>query len=612
MKGNLLSLAVIVLLLMGSFGAVGNQLEKEEDCGCDDETITNFEDEARGLGLIDLRKHDPPGDKIFPTDAPLGNFDWRDNNGNWLTSVKNQGSCGSCWAFATIGVVESVINIKNNDPNLNLDLSEQYMVSCCDYNADGCNGAITSPLIGPNYLEWTKIFDAIPEDKFDYSGTEEPCGNKDSDFYKYKAEVKNWGWVDGSIDQMKNALVQEGPLHATMSVYDDFYSDYPDDDIWPDDVYYHHHGNKIGGHAVIIVGYGSNYWICKNSWGSYWGLDGYFKIKFGEVGINDNLAYLEVDKYVDPDDATVTLELYKIKALDELEGPFDEEDWAWQVAAGGSGKSDRWEDNHNTINKIQSYRWDTTSDIVDITLKLKEIDDGPFMLDDLADVGEKHDAEPYDNQEPSWSNFPRPVYFKVTLDRNQADLEDALTGDRYDSCSESGWSGYKTSGNFDGGSGDENDAEMWFNIEYKCTAIPDLSCDGSLSWNAVKPGSTVTNSFTLKNNGDTGSELDWKIDSYPDWGTWTFKPSYGDNLKPEDGEIEVEVTVKAPNEPLETYTGLVVVINKEDSSDKAVIPCLLVTPRNKQVYSQLLFNIFEKFPMLQDLFLILKNGGFDI
>ena len=67
-------------------------------------------------------------------------IDWRNFNGqNWMTAVKDQGSCGSCWAFSAVGVVEAVYNIATQDPGLDLDLSEQYLVSDC-YGSDSCCG----------------------------------------------------------------------------------------------------------------------------------------------------------------------------------------------------------------------------------------------------------------------------------------------------------------------------------------------------------------------------------------------------------------------------------------------------------------------------------------
>jgi len=618
MKKIIIPVAIILIMVISSFGAIGNNLEKEfeKDIITDEEKINNNEYQARGLGIINCTKHEIPGDTVFPETAPLGNFDWRDAEvdgvqGNWISPVKSQGACGSCWAFSTIGVIESVINIKNKDPDLDLDLSEQYMVSCCDYNAEGCDGAYINTPLGQNYLDWTKIFDAIPEDKFEYSASNEACSNKDNDFYKYKVEVNGWDWVDGSIDQMKNALKLKGPLVAIMQVYSDFYGEYPDQSKWPDDVYYHKDGIYLGDHAVVIVGYGSNYWICKNSWGKYWGLNGYFKIKFGEVGINDNLAYIDCDKYVDPDDATVTVELYKIKALDGFEEwpDWTEADWSWQVAMDGSGTGDRWEDNHNKISKIQSYRWKTYKDKVDITIKLKDIDDGPFALDDLADISEKHGSEPYYNQEPSWSKFPGPITFKVSLDRNKPYLQDALTGDRFDYASESGWTGYKTSGNFDGGSGDELDAEVWFNIEYETTGEEDLLTDGSLNWINVGAGERVYSFFTVENDGNSNTKLDWEIDSYPEWGQWVFTPSHGEDLIPEDGEQTIQVSVRAPYTYYETHTGEVKVVNKNNKNDYGTIKVTLSTSRNKAINNNVLLRFLDDFPILKNIFYSLIDNN---
>jgi len=74
-------------------------------------------------------------------DAPLASFDWRNHNGgNWLTPVKSQGGRGSCWVFSSVGVVEAAHNIAGGNPDLDLNLSEQYLVSdCLSYN-NCCGG----------------------------------------------------------------------------------------------------------------------------------------------------------------------------------------------------------------------------------------------------------------------------------------------------------------------------------------------------------------------------------------------------------------------------------------------------------------------------------------
>jgi hypothetical protein len=111
--------------------------------------------------------------------------------------------------------------------------------------------------------------------------------------------------------------------------------------------------------------------------------------------------------------------------------------------------------------------------------------------------------------------------------------------------------------------------------------VPDLDCDGELSWRDVVPGSTIEGSFIVENVGNDNSLLDWEITDIPDWGTWTFIPSSGYDLKPEDGPVTVDVTVIVPDEQFE-FSGEVMVVNMENSSDFCTIPVFL--PRDKHLY----------------------------
>ncbi len=88
----------------------------------------NFESPPPELAEAPALPRDPrAATKVLPT-----SFDWRNHAGqNWMTPVKNQGSCGSCWAFGAVGTIEAVYNIVTGDPGLDLDLSEQYLVSDC-------------------------------------------------------------------------------------------------------------------------------------------------------------------------------------------------------------------------------------------------------------------------------------------------------------------------------------------------------------------------------------------------------------------------------------------------------------------------------------------------
>ena len=130
-------------------------------------------------------------------------------------------------------------------------------------------------------------------------------------------------------------------------------------------------------------------------------------------------------------------------------------------------------------------------------------------------------------------------------------------------------------------------------------AIPTLDCAGSLNWEDVEPGATVTGEFTVENIGDDGSLLDWAIQSYPDWGTnWTFDPNGGTNL-PKGAPVTVDVEVVAPEDPETEFEGEIVLVNSEDPDNTCVIEVVLVTPVSQQ---SLIFQFFEmlaqRFPIL--------------
>ena len=138
---------------------------------------------------------------------------------------------------------------------------------------------------------------------------------------------------------------------------------------------------------------------------------------------------------------------------------------------------------------------------------------------------------------------------------------------------------------------------IWsFTTEEETPIIPDLDCDGTLSWADVTPGETVEGSFTVENIGDPTSLLSWEVESYPDWGTWTFTPDSGVGLTPEVGPININVEVVAPDDPEADFTGHITIVNSEDGSDFCIIDVSLATPVNQQVINPLLQMILERFP----------------
>ena len=273
MKIKIVTISLILLLLFSSYIGVGTNInvKKDKDEGADEITTSNL----------------------------LGSFSWRSNNGDWTTPLKDQGSCGACWAFATIAVIESIINIKSGNPNLDLDLSEQYLLSGASqdiwiFNCNGCDGASFAPPGLSSFLDWTREHDVVLEDCFPYTANDETTygGGCDKKF----ADVTAWGHVDGR-DNIKNKLRNHGPLYCVIKVWTDFLGSSTSSVYSPGD------GAVPTGdsHAMAIVGYNDDqgYWLCKCS-SKPFGHGAWRKIAYGVCGIEDDVVYINVDYNYDP------------------------------------------------------------------------------------------------------------------------------------------------------------------------------------------------------------------------------------------------------------------------------------------------------------------------
>jgi len=239
-------------------------------------------------------------------------FSWGDYNGkNWLTPVKTQ-LCGDCWDFAAIGTFESIIKIRENCPELTPDLSEQYVLSCLP-GAGSCHGGSSNRafnLILDTSEKGNYCNGVILESCFYYQGSDDiPCDDKCVDWEEKLVPILEYGmWKpsrkDKGIEEIKTFIMQNGPVvaHIDATNYFKYWGSIHKD---PDD-YFHYTGPKlISNHVVVMIGWKDDpdvrrggYWICKNSWGTNWGYDGFFNIEYGSLTI-DKAPIVWVD--YDPD-----------------------------------------------------------------------------------------------------------------------------------------------------------------------------------------------------------------------------------------------------------------------------------------------------------------------
>jgi len=230
-----------------------------------------------GFGCID-EEIDEDEYETVSYEGPLPDgFDWRNVDGsNWITPIKSQSSCGSCVAFGTLGALEAVVQIERGRV-FDCDLSEAHLFFCGGGSCD--DGWYLSE--ATSYVSKYGVPDELC---FPYKPRDMPCSETASN-WKQRV-VKTSKGTTGGETQTKNALIKYGPVLTAFTVYEDFQS-------YSSGIYEHVWGSEVGGHAVAIVGYNDNpgYWICKNSWGSSWGENGYFRIKYRECGIDSRVYY---------------------------------------------------------------------------------------------------------------------------------------------------------------------------------------------------------------------------------------------------------------------------------------------------------------------------------
>jgi len=230
-------------------------------------TLNGYVNAAKPHGNFAAKK------SINVNDLPES-VDWRDMGA--ISAVKNQGPCGSCWAFATVEIIESMLQI--NSGKAVEELSAQHITSCTPNplqcgGSGGCQGSI--PQLG---FAYTQLFGLVTEKDYPYTATTGTC-DYDANSMDAMATLRGYETLPrNDYESVMNHLATVGPLSVAV-----------DASRWSA-----YGGGVFDGcsydknieinHAVQLVGYGTDskdgdYWIVRNSWGSRWGEDGYIRLK---------------------------------------------------------------------------------------------------------------------------------------------------------------------------------------------------------------------------------------------------------------------------------------------------------------------------------------------
>lgn len=233
-------------------------------------------------------------------------FDSREEWPNCPTirEIRDQGSCGSCWAFGAVESMSDRVCIHSN-ATVHVRLSSDDLVACCWTCGMGCNGGfpgaawhywvrkgiVSGGAYGSN--QGCRPYE-IPPCEHHVNGTRPSCTGDDnktpkcvhqceSSYNVPYAKDKNFGQkaysVSSKVNEIQTEILNNGPVEGAFTVYEDLLH-------YKSGVYRHVTGNELGGHAIRILGWGvednTPYWLIANSWNSDWGDNGTFKIVRGD------------------------------------------------------------------------------------------------------------------------------------------------------------------------------------------------------------------------------------------------------------------------------------------------------------------------------------------